>query len=86
MLEHVKVGVCVCVCVCSNIIVNSSLMILQRIGSRSLLNDVDGEAQRPQTTAAAERGKAGGGMWIQRLPLHRVSQSSGSLYRSGLLI
>ncbi len=72
---------CLCVCVCSNISVNSSLMVLQRIGSRSLLNDVDGEAQRPQTTAAAERGKAGGGMWIPRLPLHRVSQSSGSLYR-----
>ncbi len=55
-----------------------ALTLSQRIGVRLSSLDAVGEAQRPQTTAAAERGRAGGCMWVPQLPLHRVHTSAGA--------
>ncbi len=54
---------------------------MQRVGSRLVLFEGDPAKQRPQTTAAAERGRGGGAMWVPQLPLHRIRTTEAVLSR-----
>ena len=56
--------------------IKQMIFFSQRIGSRPSTHDARGELQRPQTTAAAERGRAGGAVYVPQLSLHSVHQLS----------